>query len=126
MLDRLAADAVLLIHLGFVVFVLLGGFLVWRWPKLFWLHLPAMVWGFLVEAMGWFCPLTDIENHFRRAAGQAGYEGGFIEHYLVPLLYPEGLTRETQYLFAAIVVGVNLVVYARFLFRRSEPEADGN
>ena len=107
MIHRLAADAVLLLHLGFILFVLLGGVLAvrWRWAPL--LHLPAVAWGVYIELSGGLCPLTPLENRLRIAAGDAGYAGGFIEHYLLALIYPAGLTQDVQYVLAAIVVGVN-------------------
>ena len=112
MIHRLAADAVLLLHLGFILFVLLGGLLAlrWRWAPM--LHLPAAAWGVYVELSGGLCPLTPLENRLRSAAGEAGYTGGFIEHYLLALIYPAGLTHEIQYVLAAIVVGVNGLAYA--------------
>ena len=114
---RLLADAVLVLHLGFVIFVVLGGLLVLRRPKLIWLHVPAAAWGVLIEFLGWPCPLTPLENHLRRRGGEAGYEGGFIEHYLVTLLYPSGLSRETQWLLGTAVLLINVVIY--FYFVRS-------
>jgi hypothetical protein len=109
--SSILAGVVVGLHLGFVLFVVLGGLLVLRWPRLAWVHLPAAVWGALIEFAGWVCPLTPLENHLRRAAGTAEYAGGFVEHYLLPVLYPVGLTRGTQYLFGAFVVGVNAAVY---------------
>ena len=122
MIHRLAADAVLLLHLGFILFVLLGGVLAvrWRWAPL--LHLPAMAWGVYIELSGGLCPLTPLENRLRIAAGDAGYTGGFIEHYLLALIYPAGLTPQTQYLLAAIVVGVNGLAYA-WVWRRRRRRA---
>ena len=118
MIHRLAADAVLLLHLGFILFVLLGGLLAlrWRWAPM--LHLPAAAWGVYVELSGGLCPLTPRENRLRSAAGEAGYTGGFIEHYLLALIYPAGLTHEIQYVLAAIVVGVNGLAYAWVWCRR--------
>ncbi len=117
MIHHLAADAVLLLHLGFILFVLLGGLLAlrWRWAPM--LHLPAAAWGVYVELSGGLCPLTPLENRLRSAAGEAGYTGGFIEHYLLALIYPAGLTHEIQYVLAAIVVGVNGLAYA-WVWRR--------
>ena len=115
---RLAADAVALFHLAFVLFVAFGGLLVYRWPRLVWLHLPAAGWGALVEFTGWICPLTPLENHLRRAVGEAGYAGGFIDHYLWPLLYPAGLTREGQWALGAGVLILNGAVYGVLLARR--------
>ncbi|MGE6241973.1 DUF2784 domain-containing protein [Ectopseudomonas guguanensis] len=117
MIWRTAADALVLVHLGFILFVLLGGLLLLRWPRLIWLHLPAVAWGILVECLHLGCPLTPWENQLRRLAGQAGYDGGFIEHYLIPLIYPAGLTPQLQLWLGALVVLVNLAVYA-WLVRR--------
>ena len=114
---RLAADALVLIHLGFILFVLLGGLLLLRWPRLIWLHLPAVAWGIVVECLHLGCPLTPWENQMRGMAGQAGYDGGFIEHYLIPLIYPAGLTPQIQIWLGAIVVLVNLTVYAWLIWR---------
>jgi hypothetical protein len=105
------ADAVVVLHLAFVLFVVLGGLLVLRWPRAAWVHLPAAVWGAWIECAGWICPLTPLENRLRAAAGQAGYDSSFVEHYLMPVLYPAALTRELQWLLGGIVVGVNAVVY---------------
>jgi hypothetical protein len=112
MLDRIAADAVLVVHFAFVVFVALGGALVLRWPKVAWIHLPAVIWAALVEVNGWICPLTPLEVSLRKASGEAGYAGDFLEHYLVALLYPEGLTRETQIVLGIAVVAINVAIYA--------------
>lgn len=117
MLWRMAADALVLVHLGFILFVLLGGLLVLRWPRLVWLHMPAVAWGIVVECLHLGCPLTPWENQLRRAAGQAGYDGGFIEHYLIPLIYPAGLTPQIQLYLGAIVVLVNLSIYAWLIWR---------
>ena len=116
-LVRLAADAVALLHGAFVLFVALGGFLVWRWPRLAWLHLPAVAWGALIGFTGWICPLTPLEHHLRQVVGQAGYAGGFIDHYLWPLLYPVGLTREGQWALGAGVLALNGAVYGLLLGR---------
>ncbi len=107
----LLANLVLLLHLAFVLFVLLGGLFALRWRWMPWLHLPAAAWGAAVELLGLPCPLTPLENQLRRAAGDAGYTGGFIEHYLLPLLYPAELTPEVQWLLAGVVVVFNLIVY---------------
>ena len=108
---RFAADAVLATHLAFVLFVVLGGWLVLRAPALAWPHLPAVAWAVFVEFSGRICPLTPLEVALRRGAGEAGYGGDFIEHYLVALIYPGGLTRELQMLIGAAVMLVNLAVY---------------
>jgi hypothetical protein len=111
------ADLVLLLHLGFVLFVLLGGLLVLKWPRAMWVHLPAAAWGAVVEFSGWVCPLTPLENWFRAQAGQAGYDGDFLAQHLLPILYPTGLTREVQLVLGISVVVVNGVIYG-WLWRR--------
>jgi hypothetical protein len=111
MLHRAAADAVVLVHLAFVLFVIFGGALVLRRPRLAWIHLPAALWGAAIEFGGWICPLTPLEVQLRQSAGEAGYSGGFIEHYVVALLYPQALTRELQIALGALVVLVNACVY---------------
>ena len=108
---RLAADAVLLLHLAFIVFALLGAALIARWRWVVWLHLPAAAWGAFVELSGSICPLTDLENAWRLRAGLSGYEGSFIEHHLLALIYPDGLTREIQFVLALVVLLVNLALY---------------
>ncbi len=115
---RLLADAVLLFHLAFILWVVLGGLLVLRWPRAAWFHIPLAAWGAWVEFSGWICPLTPLELHLRALGGQAGYEGGFIEHYLFPLLYPVGLTRVHQWVLGGIVLLVNGLVYGWALTRR--------
>ncbi len=105
------ADALVVIHLLFVAFVVAGGFLLVRWPQLVWLHLPAAAWGAYIEFSGGICPLTPLENHLRGLGGDATYAGGFVEHYLLPLLYPENLTLPIQQVLGALVVIVNLVAY---------------
>jgi hypothetical protein len=111
---RFLADAVLVTHLAFVIFAVLGGLLVLRWRSTAWAHLPAAGWAALVSVAGWTCPLTPLENYFRRLGGQAGYDGGFIEHYIVGLLYPAGLTRGMQIGLAVVVVLINAAIYLRF------------
>ena len=110
------ADAVLLLHLVFVVFVVLGGFLAWRWRWLAWIHVPAAAWGALIEFSGWICPLTPLENHFRRLAGMGGYEGSFVEQYIVPIVYPAGLTSSLQWVLGLTVVALNAVAYGVYAF----------
>ena len=114
---RLLADAVVLAHTAFVGFVVLGGFLAWRWRWVVWPHVPCAVWGAVIEYQGWVCPLTPLENEFRRRAGLAGYPGGFLEHYVLPALYPAGLTRPTQLVLGTLVVVVNLIAYGVLLRR---------
>ena len=116
---RLAADGVLLLHLAFILFVLFGGALAARWRRMPWLHLPAALWGFGVELTGRTCPLTYLENDLRQRAGQSGYTDSFVEHYLLDVIYPTGLTHELQLALAATVVVVNLVIYGWLALRRS-------
>ena len=118
MLYRVLADAVVILHLGFVAFVVLGGFLAFRWPRIAWAHLPAALWGVWVEFSGRICPLTPLENWLRRRGGGAGYSASFVEHYLIPILYPAALTRELQWTLGGIVIAVNAAVYAAVFFRR--------
>ena len=116
--ERILADAVVVLHALFVAFVLAGGLLaLWR-GGFAWVHLPAAAWGAWVEFTGTICPLTPLENQWRRAAGEAGYPGGFVEHYVVPALYPEGLTPRAQVAFGIVVVAVNAAVYA-LVWRRA-------
>jgi len=116
---RILADAVLALHLAFIVFATLGGLLVLRWPMLAWVHLPVVLWAAGIEFAGAICPLTPLENRLRLAGGEAGYGGGFIEHYLTALIYPEGLTRGVQVALGLFVLAVNLAVYLR-LWRASK------
>ena len=108
---RVAADFVVLVHVAFVVFVVLGGLLVARWPRLALLHLPAVAWGVFIELRGWICPLTPLENALRQRGGSSAYEGDFIEHYILPLLYPAHLTRSTQIGLGSLAVIINLLLY---------------
>ena len=119
MSTRIIADAVVLLHLAFIVFVAVGGLLVLRWPKLAWVHLPAAVWGVLVELTGWICPLTPLENRLRVAAGGAAYSGGFIERYIVPIVYPPGLTDSLQVGLGCAVIALNFMVYGLVFRHRS-------
>jgi len=110
---RILADAVLVLHLAFIAFVMLGGLAVLRWPRLAWLHLPAVLWAVGITFAGGYCPLTPLENRLRVAGGGAGYEGSFIEQYLTALIYPDGLTRGVQIVLGCLVVAVNVAVYLR-------------
>lgn len=111
------ADLVLVVHFLFIAFVVAGGFAAVRWPRLAWAHIPCFAWGALIEFAGWICPLTPLENDLRVASGQAGYSGGFIEHYLLPVIYPGALTREIQIWLGLSVLALNAVAYA-WLVRR--------
>jgi hypothetical protein len=115
---RLFADAVLALHLGFIVFAVAGGFCVLRRPRLAWLHLPGAAWAVWIELSGWICPLTPLENALRARAGQAGYEGSFVAHYLVPWIYPAGLTPALQVVLGLAVLALNAALYC-FLIRRA-------
>jgi hypothetical protein len=109
---RLLADATLLVHLAFVVFVVCGGLLALRWPRVAWLHLPAAAWGALIEFVGWICPLTPLENWLRVQSGSTTYTTDFVERYLLPVLYPASLSRDVQWTLGALVILVNGIVYA--------------
>lgn len=127
MLTRFLADLILVVHGAFIVFAVGGGLLTLRWRRVAWIHLPAAAWAAAVMAMGWICPLTPLENRLRQTAGEVGYEGGFIEHYIVPMIYPGGLTREIQMVLGAMVVGVNGVIYATVWLRtRRRARAGGS
>lgn len=123
MIYRVLADVVLAFHLCFVLFVVLGGLLAMRWPWVAFLHVPAAIWGVLIEYAGWICPLTPLENSFRVRGGEAGYTGGFIEHYIQPVLYPAGLNRTTQFVLGTLVLLVNVGAYAMILSRSRRPVA---
>ena len=112
------ADLVVLAHFLFVLFVVLGGLLVLRWPRVAYLHLPVAAYGALIELVGWICPLTPLEKRLREQAGLAGYEGGFVEHYILPVLYPSGLNRGVQLMLGALVIGINVVIYGHIIRRR--------
>ncbi len=117
---RLLADLLVLFHAGFVLFVVLGGLLVLRWPRLAWVHLPAAAWGAWVEFSSTVCPLTPLENHLRQLGGEAGYSGGFIAHYLLPVLYPAGLNPWVQVVLGVFVVLLNVAAYLLVWRRRSD------
>ena len=123
MIYRVLADATLLVHFAFVLFVVSGALLVWRWWALRWVHLPVVLWGALIEFAGWICPLTPLENALRRLGGEAGYQGGFVEHYLLPLIYPHGLTRNVQWVLGTLVVAVNAALYSFAIARRKRGRA---
>lgn len=113
----MVADAVVVVHLAFVLFVMLGGLLAVRWPWIMWLHVPAALWGVLIEFAGWICPLTPLENYLRQQSGAAGYRGDFIAHYLLPVLYPTGLTRRSQVALGLLALIVNAGVYTLIFLR---------
>jgi hypothetical protein len=116
------ANFIVVLHFTFVVFVVLGGLLALRWPRIIWLHVPAVIWGALVEFTGWICPLTPLENRLRQAAGETGYQRDFIAHYILPALYPNGLTRTDQLMLGGLALALNLAIYA-FVFTRHRRSA---
>lgn len=120
MIERILADGVVMLHLGFILFACFGGFLSLRRNWVAWLHLPAVLWAATIEFRHGICPLTPLEQGLRRAAGEAGYRGSFIEHYLVPIIYPAGLDERLQYILGALVIVINLAVYGWVLFRRRQ------
>jgi Protein of Unknown function (DUF2784) len=111
------ADLVVVAHLAFILFVVAGGLLAFRWRRALWIHLPAAVWGVLIEVAGWICPLTPLENRLRLKAGELGYEGSFVEHHLLPIVYPEELSRNGQLALGGLVLVVNALVYTLVLRR---------
>ena len=117
MLYRLLANTVVVGHALFIGFVVFGGFLAWRWRWVAAVHLPCAAWGILIEYRHWVCPLTPLENHLRTKAGEDGYHGGFIEHYIMPVIYPGGLTPQVQVVLGTAVLVVNVCVYT-FVIRR--------
>lgn len=122
---RVLADGVVLGHFAFVTFVVAGGFLAWRYPYAALAHVPALAWGFWIELTGRICPLTPLENHLRALAGEAGYRDGFIEHYVIPVLYPPGLTQRAQWVLAGVLLLANVVAYGGVLLRRSRGRGRG-
>ncbi len=126
MLHRWLADAVVGLHFAFVGFALLGGLLVRRWRWIAWLHLPCAAWAVVIALAGWVCPLTPLENYLRRAAGQAGYDGGFVEQYVIPVLYPDGLTRTAQIALALSALAINVAIYSSLLRRKGVREENSS
>ena len=112
------ADALVVVHFLFTAFVIFGGFLTWRWPRIALAHLPALAWGCWIEVSHAVCPLTPLENHWRHLAGEAGYQGGFLAHYLVRVLYPPGLTWQIQEELAVLLILINVVAYVGLIRRR--------
>ncbi len=119
MLYQLAADFIVLIHFAFIVFVLTGGLLVFKWRWVIWLHIPAAIWGALIAIVGWICPLTPIENSLRQASAGEEYASGFLDRYLAPLIYPAGFTDEIATVAGIVVIVINVLVYSIFLIRRT-------
>jgi hypothetical protein len=123
-LYHLLAEVTVLVHFLFVLFVAGGALLLLRWPKLVYLHLPALAWGLYIEFTGAICPLTPLENHLRHMAGMETYEGGFINQYLMPVLYPAGLTKNVQLILGGLMVLVNGAIYGVLIWRRFAARAD--
>ena len=123
---RFLADLTLVLHLCFILFALFGGLLCLFRTNMIWLHLPAVLWGIWVEWTGRTCPLTPLENHFRQMASGQGFSGGFIEHYLVPVIYPDHLNASLQWVLGAVVILINLVIYLFVLnrIRKSSRQVD--
>jgi len=122
MIQAILAELLVIAHFSFILFVVFGGFLLIRWPRIVWIHLPAALWGVLVELNGWICPLTPLENRFRSLAGQEGYQGDFVSRYLLPVIYPENLDYGRQMVLAGIAVMINCVTY--FIVLRKRGAAD--
>jgi len=120
MLASVSADLLVVLHFAFIVFVVLGGLLVLKWRNVAILHIPCVIWGALIEFSGWICPLTPLERYLRETAGGAAYSGGFIDHYIMPLVYPTGLTRGMQISLGITVVTINICVYGLVVFNRSK------
>jgi len=123
MIYRIAADSILLLHLAFTLFTILGGLLVLRRPSLLWVHLSAVLWGVAIEWADWVCPLTPLENFLRERGGEAGYAGGFIEHYVALILYPENLAIELRYLLGLGLITANLIIYGYVFLARRQPRS---
>ncbi len=115
---KLAADLLVLIHFGFIIFVVLGGLLVFRWPKVAWVHVPAAAWGAWIEFSHGTCPLTPLEQSLRVKAGTPTYDGSFIDQYIIPLVYPPGFDPETATLLGLAVLSINIVIYSAVGYRR--------
>lgn len=113
----LLADLTLALHATFILFVVLGAFLVFWRPRASWFHIPCALWGALIEFKGWICPLTYLENDLRARAGAGGYRGGYIDHYLMPLVYPDGLTSDVQVTLGVAVLVINLVIYSMVWYK---------
>lgn len=118
MLFQILADLLVIIHFAFVIFVVVGGLLVLKWRKVIFVHLPAAIWGALIEFAGWICPLTPLENWLRKQGGASGYSGDFVNHYIIPILYPAGLTRDVQVVLGMLVIVVNIAIYGWFAWNR--------
>jgi hypothetical protein len=121
MLSKIFADLLVTLHLSFICFVVLGGLLLLKYRWMVFLHIPAVIWGAMIEFNGWLCPLTDWENYFRVSANQKGYQDGFIEHYLIPVIYPSALTETIQIVLGSLVILINLLVYIYVIRKHYKP-----
>lgn len=119
MVYGILADLVVLAHLAFILFAILGALLVLRWRRVIWLHIPAALWAVAIELGGWYCPLTPLENWLRVQDGTGGYRSGFVEHYILPLIYPASLTRELQFVLGALVLAINLAIYGWLILQKA-------
>ena len=117
------ADFIVALHFAFVLFVALGGLLALAWPRIAWLHIPAVLWGALIEFTGWICPLTPLENYLRQRQGQQQYEGDFIARYFLHVLYPDGLTRSDQLMLGGLALGLNLAIYGLVFLKHRRSRA---
>lgn len=117
MIYQFLADFAVVVHFLFIIFVVMGSLLVFRWRRLAWIHLPTAIWGVLIEWMGWICPLTPLENFLRKRGQLATYPSGFIEHYIIPIIYPNGLTRKCQILIGTALIVINIIIYGCILYR---------
>ena len=126
MIYSFLSDLLVVFHLVFILYVMAGALLIFKWQKALWLHLPACFWGITVEFTGWICPLTPWEIQLRRLAGEEGYTGSFIEQYLIPIIYPSGLNREIQMLLVSTVLIVNLSLYILILIKRRKRKTPEN
>jgi len=124
MFFALAADLLIIVHLGFIGFVMLGGFMLLKWRWLIFVHLPAVLWGVLLEFQGWICPLTPLEQALRRMSGQQGYTGGFIQHYILPVIYPPALEEDIQLILGVLLILINVIIYL-WVFLRTGGKSHG-
>jgi hypothetical protein len=126
MILRILADTVLVVHFSFIIFTLFGGLLALVGRTAIWFHIPVVLWSSVVNLAGWVCPLTPLENRLRELAGQAGYEGGFVEHYLMEVIYPGGMTRDLELTAGISVLVWNVLLYAYVLHRQRRKKSSGS
>lgn len=122
MIYRIFADIVVIFHLAFIVFAVIGGILILRWKSIVWLHLPATIWAVLILLVGWVCPLTPLENFLRQKGGERGYETSFIDQYIIPVIYPGELSSSVEFLLAMVLALVNCSIYGWFLLWKKCPK----